>query len=463
MKKYLTFFILILSSLVLSACSKDPSVIYSKDTITINIGYNYVISYSDIEVQNSSSEYEIVSLDESIAQVNGYIVTPKQQGETIIRIRLVDNNAVKFDIRLIVTDIKYAKSATIENEKVYVNFSENTDVFNAVTVSENCNEVPEIIYDKSVISYDYSTGKITPLALGETSVIVLFRDCNVSFKVYVIDKIFTKSLVVNDCTIIQGYSGKFNFSVFPDNANTYNFFSLSDLLTVSSDGQYNAKNVGTATVYCEYTSAIDTAPVLLDFQVTIIDNIQSLDMEIVDIESGQKENYYLLEKKHRLRIYNCSIPSDNLSIIGNINMVSDIVSDSQGIYVDFYFKNTGENALKVDVSFDGKNVDLTQSKTCNVSTLSSVEIKVKLSIYLQSPREDGKYYVQLDNTQTSTLRFVPYIGQYELSEAMTVYDVTSGDRVVVQNGFQPTTAGEYTFEFEIMSATIGRLIVVVQE
>ncbi|MGN0961317.1 MAG: hypothetical protein ACI4PF_03870 [Christensenellales bacterium] len=464
MKKIVTYLILIISSAMFMACGKDPAIYYSRNEITINMGYNYVISSSDIQVRNSSSEYEIVSLDENIVEVNGYIVTPKQEGKTTIRIQLIDNNSIKFDIKVIVTNINYAKDVSVLNEKIYININNTNIIYNPLTLNEGCNEVPELTYDSKIIDYDYLSGKITPKALGETSVIVLFRNCNVSFKVYVIDKIFTKSLVVEDCTIVEGYEGKFNFQVFPDNANTFNFFSTSNLINVSSDGSYKSLGVGEATIYCEYTTSLESTPILLSFKCNIIENFSDFEVEIVNVNNGQVSNYYLLESMYRLRIYAEGVSENNIKIIGNISSISNIKTDSSGLYLDFYFKNSGENEIGVEMSFDGVSVVLKHTKTVVVNRLTDIEIKAKWSAYFQSPRDDGKYYLSLENDglKANYLNFVPYLNDVFVNEELKLYNVTSQGRSEVSSTFRPIDIGEYDFVFQIMGVDIGEITVVVE-
>lgn len=465
MRKIISCFILILSSVLLMACGNDPSITYKSDTISINMGYSYVISSSDITLENTTSEYEIISLNEEIAEVNGYIITPKKEGETIIRLQLIDNTSFKYDIRLIVTNITYATSASVESSKVYINLSENDEAYNRITVSNGCNEVPEIKCDKSIVEYDYVTGKIIAKALGQSSVVILYRGCVASFMVYVTDVVYTKSMVVEDCTIIDGYSGRFNFSMFPDNANTYTFFTTdNDLLVVKSDGHYETKGTGTATVYCEYVSGPEKAPIMLMFEVTIIDYVNMVDFTIVEAESGQSRNYYLSNKKYRLIIESSELSSSSLRLGGDVSQSSQFVDDNGNKYVDFYFNGNGEKEVKIDVLFDGKNVAMTNSKSYVVSKVSDIEVKAKWLAYYQEPRADGKYYISISgNTESaSSLTFVPTINDSIVYEQLIVYNVTSGSRVELTSAFTSDVAGEYNFEFVLNGATIGRCIVVVE-
>ena len=464
MKKIISCLILILSSVVIIACGKDPSVSYKSNTITINMGYSYVISAGDIDVKNSTSEYEIISLNNDIAEVSGYIITPKKEGETVIRIQLVDNTSFKYDIRLIVTDITYATSAKVDSTKVYINLSESSESYNKIKVNEGCNEIPEVKCNREIIEYDYVTGKISAKALGQTSVVVLYKGCVASFMVYVTDVVYTKSMLVEDCTIIDGYSGRINFSIFPDNANTYNFFTMSNILSITPDGHYETNGTGTATVYCEYVKGPEVAPVMLMFEVTIIEHIDMIDFKIVEAESGQEHQYYLNNKKYKLIIEDSLLSTSSLSLVGGVTQSSQFVKENDDIYVEFYFSGRGEKTVQIDVSFDGNNVVMSKVKNYLVSRISDIQVKAKWSAYYQETREDGKYYITTSGVSdtASSLMFIPVIGDNIVYEQMIVYDITNGSRVQLNGAFASDIIGEYVFEFVMNGTTIGYCTVVVE-
>lgn len=457
--------ILILSSVLAVSCGSDPSIAYSRDRIYVNIGYTYIISSGDINIKNSSSECEIISLDESIAQVSGFMVVPKSEGETTIRIRLVDNYSIYCDVRLIVTNITFVENASIRDNKVYINMSSESEKYNPITYSNDCNEIPEVSYNNKIIDYDYLTGKISPKALGETTVIVLFRDCNVSFKVYVIDKIFTKNMEINDCTVVEGYSGKFSFNIFPDNANTYSFFvQPNDYISVTSDGSYRALKCGEVTVYCEYSKNLTDSPILLSFKVTIIEELSDISISIVNSQTGSSAGQYLLEDKYIIRIVADNLTADNIRIVG-ATLVSDISSDSDGIFAEFYFKNTGANEIKVEVNFDGYTPVSTTTKTCVVKSISDIEVGAKWGSYTLYKSSDEKYHIYLDNggnpNKATYLIFRAVLDGSEVS-GIKVFDITAGGRQEMSSTtFDPTEVGEYTFAVEFRGASIGSVTVVV--
>lgn len=459
MKKFWAVIILILTSLTCMACGGDASIRYTKDMVYLNMGYTYIVSPSDIKISHSSSEYEIVSLDESIATVSANIIYPVSEGETSIRIRLAENTAIYTDFTLVVTNITYVEDASIRDEKVYINIGKESEKYNPITYENiDANEVPEVTYDSRIIDYDYLTGKITPKTLGETIVIVLFRDCNVSFRVSVIDEIYAISMEIPNCNVVEGYSGKFSFLIFPDNANTYAFDEMdNEYLKVYSDGSYEAKKAGKVTVKCNYYSELNGEKKEVEFQVNILAGISGLDMTIVDPSQELESSYYLVEKMYRIRINNRGISIDNLDVSG-INKVGNLASDSKGIYVDFYFKNTGENNITINVKFDGYTTSISSTKNYNVSSINDILIRARSGMYYVDPNSnDGKYYL---NISGGKIKFVGCIDDAIISD-IEVYNETNGNEKLTGD-FVPTSTGEFTFRFEYAGVTLGYATVVVQ-
>lgn len=468
MKKFLSLIILILTSAMCVACGNGVSISYTKDKVYLNMGYTYIVSTGDVTIKNSSSEYEIVSMDESVATVGGNIIYPVAVGKTNIRIRLVENTAIYTDFELVVTNIVYAENAKVSNDRVYININKENESFNPIIYSNStANEVPEVSYNSKIIDYDYVTGKITPKALGETVVVVLFRDCNVSFRVNVINEIYTISMEIPDCNVVEGYSGKFAFSIFPDNANTYYFENVNnDYISIDSDGSYVAKKSGTITARCAYYSQLNGTLKYVDFQVNILEGISGLDVSVVSPSTEQKNTYYLKENMYRLRIKNTGISLDNFEIYG-INIVGEISSDTQGIYVDFYFKNKGDNAIQIDVIFDGYNTAISSTENYLVHEISDIQIKAKCGSYPQDIASDGKYHMNLNGTGTlvsASLKFGAYLVENTKNisvNGIEIYNKETGEKLA-SNTFSPSSTGEFTFVFKLNGVSFGESIVVVE-
>lgn len=469
MKKFFAILILIFTSTLCLACGRDAYITFKTDEIYLNLGNAYHVFSDDVVVHNSSSDFEIVSLDEDVAVVSGNVIYSLSEGETTIRIRLVENSAIYTDFKLIVTNITYATGVTIKDEKVYVNMGKDEVVYNPITYENlNVNEVPEVTYNDKIIDYDYLTGKITPKALGETVVVVLFRDCNVSFRVGVINEIYALSLEIPDCTLLNGYNGKFFFSMFPDNANTYSFFvPENDFIDVASNGTYVTRGVGEITAYCTYYSEFNGIQKLASFRVKVIDGVDDIDVCVMTIDSHEEKDYFLKENKYRLHIENHGISSQYIYISG-VDFAGEIVENASGMYVDFYFTKTGSNEIVVDVKLDGYNSIITKKITCDVSLIEDINVLGYWSIY-QTPiakQKDGKYHIYLEsNDDPSVITYIRFEGRIGDTAVggIDVYNITGGDRVKTDsNTFNPTARGEYTFEFEYNGNILGLVYVVVE-
>lgn len=468
MKKFFALLILILSSTMCFACGKDAYISYKREEVYLNLGSTYHVPSGDITVHNSSSDYEIISLDDSVAVISGNVIYSVAEGETTIRIRLVENSAIFKDFRLVVTNIKYVENATIKDERVYVNMGKEEEVYNPIIYgNSDANEVPEVSYNKDIIDYDYKTGKITPKALGDTVVIVLFRDCNVSFRVSVINEIYALSLEVPDCTLLNGYSGKFVFSIFPDNANTYSFFTpTNDYIEVNDDGSYVTKGVGKTTAYCSYLSELNGTPKLISFQVEIIEKVDNIDVWVQNTNSQEENGYFLKENKYRLRIDNKGISSQNIYISG-VGLASEITENANGLYVDFFFTKTGKNEIIVEVKLDGYNSIISNKSSYTVGAIGDIQVAGFWSIYPNpiAKQKDGKYHIFLDGngdpSVVTYIRFGGILNDVVINE-IDVYMLINDNREIMNsNTFLPTAKGEYSFEFEYNGNLIGRASVVV--
>ena len=226
MKKWLAIIILIVSSYMCVACGKTPTISYAKSEIQINFDETYTIVKEDIKVEHSKNNYTVTVLDTDIAELDGLTIKPKKEGRTTLRFAIEDED-VYVDIPLTVTYIIYATSAEIESKNVVININLEQEVYNSITLNEGCNEKPQVSFDRNVISYDYITGKIVPVKVGITNIVVLYNACNVSFSVTVIDVVYTAAIEVNEHRVYVGNSGTFEYSVYPQLANTYTFSCFS--------------------------------------------------------------------------------------------------------------------------------------------------------------------------------------------------------------------------------------------
>lgn len=458
MKKWLIAIILIIVSSMGVACGKDPSISYAKKQIQINYDETYTIDEDDIKIEHSKEDYTISILNTEIAELDGLKIVPKSKGDTSIRFELEDEG-VYIDIPLIVTHIIFATNAEVEETSIVININNTDEVYNRITLNEGCNEQPRISFNSNIISYNYITGKIVPIAVGTTNVVVMFNACNISFSVVVIDKVYTSAIEVDNHKVYVGDSGVFKYSVFPELANTYKFYSFSNKLQVSESGEFLAIFPGEVDVFVEYYSSENT-PIVKSFKVNIIEELESFDFSIKNID-GSESKYYLKEKSYKIVIPNVeNITSDDITVSNNFIVKScEIESGVIEIQGDFLAK--GEQELLIEIKSNGNVIE--RSHLYQVYCVKDVEIVAKWSAYNQQPYNDGKYHIKLDETPNypSYLRFSLTLNGVNITDSFKVYDVTN-TKSDVSTIFTAETIGEYVLRFEFMGENIGDIIIVVE-
>ena len=458
MKKWLIAIVLIILSSMGVACGKDPSISYAKTEICINFDETYTIDKDDIKIENSKDDCTISIIDTNIAELDGLKIIPKTKGSTTIRFELKDEG-VYADIPLIVTHIIFATTAEVEMSSVVININELDEFYNKITLNEGCNEQPQISYDRNVIGYNYITGKIEPVAVGTTTVVVMFNSCNVSFSVVVIDKVYTTAIEVEDCTMFVGDSGEFEYSVFPAIANTFRFYSFSDKLQVLGNGQYVAVSAGEVDVFVEYWVEENT-PVVKSFKVNIIEELESFDFSIMN-EDGSACKYFLKEKNYKIIIPDVeNVTSDAITISNNF-AVDNIVINDNTIKISGTFVAVGEQSILVQINSNGNDIKVSHSY--EVYQKTDLQIVAKWSAYTQQPYVDGKYHIKLEETADypSYLKFILTLNGVTVSDSFKVYDITN-NKTEISSTFRPAATGEYTICIEFMGENIGEIIIVVE-
>jgi len=461
MKKIMSGIILIIMLILLPGCScgKNPEISYKYNSITINIGDTYEVSDTDIEIQYATRDYRIIVLDESIASVSGNIITPLKKGKTTIRILLDED--VYVDVPLNVTHIIYAQDASVASDLVRINLTSDNIAYNKILLSESCNEVPRVTYERDVIDFDYVTGKITAKQPGETTVVVLFRNCNVSFRVIVSDKVFVKQFIIDDHKMFVGNEGKFNFSVFPSSANVYSFSTTdSNIINVSNDGYYRALNSGKASIAVEYSKS-DTQVEYIEFEVEVLEPITDLDTTITQ-ENGEAVDYLLVDEIYKLTLSNISLVStEDITLEGSVG-VSEIKEVTNGYDVYFAYNSSGN--VKIDVVIDmGGGLKFVRAITTRVFGYEDIEVVGSWSYYELLPT-NNVYELRLGGgaSEPSYINFVLKIDEYEVSQDYKIYDISSGVRVEVESHFEPTEIGEYLLEFVMSDRSIKTIKIIVK-
>jgi len=445
------------------SCSRNPSISFVESEIVVNVGNIYKIRSEYINISNSKSDYEMIVLDESIATLDSYTIIPFKKGETILRFQLKDNNKYKFDVKLVVTHIVYATSASVPQSHVVLNVNDKNNCFNTITLNDNCNEVPDVSYSRSIIDFDYTTGLITAKKVGQTRVVVLYDNVNVSFVVDVIDKIYTKQIEMKTRELFVGSIGKFEVSIFPDNANTHTFKSLNPgLIRVQSDGNYEVLQVGNASILCEY-EVNDTEVLSKVFDLVIHEKVDNISFEVENLDKSSCI-YYLLEKQYRLRISGVDeIHKNNLKFSSNIN-VSELNSDAEGLFADFYFKEAGNQNVTVEVYIDDDN-RASETNNLHVSSIKEAEVKARWSAYdICTNPSNQAYHVVLDaqSGQVGYINFSLVLGEYVIREIYKVYLDDGENQLEISSMFTPAEKGEFDIVFKYLDVEINRVKVIVE-
>jgi len=472
MKKILTCVILIFcASLCLACnCGKEPSISFSYDQITINIGDTYTINDEDIDVVDSESEYELIIVDTKIATIKGNVITPMVKGETLLVIQLKDCD-VYCEIPLVITNIIYATEASIQSEQVQINLDKSNLATNVISLNYGCNEVPKVTYNENIIDYDYVTGLITAKSEGMATVVVLFANCNVSFNVNVVNKIYTRTIEVDDCSVYKGSSGKFDFVVFPETANTYEFFTTSELITIDQVGNFVAVDEGVAEITIKYLTAEGVNYSYKTFNVTIYESPSQFDVVVKNI-NGSDITYYLQGTTYLMTISGVPEISKNmLSVSNNIEVLNSYVESNQ-LKVEFKPTSSGEIEIDIVLNVD-KNYILNETVDIEVKSIEDIEIYAIYFVYLQDVFPDGKYHIFPGNDQglVTYMDFSLAINNEEIDENFVVYNVTGGTRQKCFDSsmqessryrFETTELGEYALEFELNGIVVATCSIVVE-
>lgn len=449
MKKILPCIILILCCCLCVACScgKDASISYANKTITVNVGDVYEIHDKDIEILYSTRKYSVIIEDESIATIDGMKIVPKKKGNTKIRFELTEEDGVYCEVNLIVTHNIFASVVSVEDKNVKIDINENMIAYNKISLNAGCNEVPQVTYDRTIIDYDYKSGRILGVREGETTVVVMYKACSVSFNVVVVGDVYVKLVETRDYEIYQTSAGKFEIGLFPDTANMYEFECDSDMLNIDKDGSYYAVSTGDVVVNIKYKTSEGSEYSYKPFNVKVLEPIDSFDVKLTNTED-KACSYYFIENKHRICISGVkNLEFENLAFSSNITIDSYYMNGTR-LYIDFYFKNTGDNSVKIDMNLGGQ-LQLSETVSVHVDSYENIVVKAKWFVNSQYPLSDGKYHLYINSTTKPTyLKFSLEVNGVVMEENYKLYNVSTGTKVEIVDKFEPTIAGEYKLQFE---------------
>jgi len=464
MKKFLSIIFLCLMFFGLCACN-EAYISYETDSITLYENEVYYIDKDKIDT-NSLENYSIISLDENIAKIQDFVIYPISVGSTTIRIGITEETF--FDITVTVGGGNMAKEVHVDSDVVRINMGESLTALNKITTNEDCTEVPQITYNSDIISYDYTSGVITAKSTGETQVTIKYDKCETTFTVTVYNTVYTKLLQVTDNYIFTNSEGKLKFDVFPQNSNTYRFWTSSNDITILRDGTYQTKNPTTAVVFYQYYHDYNQQSEIKSFKVSVINKISDFDIEIYN-ENNSIAKSFILDKTYKMLI---NIPSsytqNNFMFSTNIELKSSIEMIDEYTYsLQFKFNYIGSQFVKVTMIENLGNIEnkVIHEESVTVFEKSSVEIAAKWSAYMLTKYDDGKYHIYLNSeTSPSYIYFILKLDDEVLNETFTVYKISNdGNKIETNRKFTPTEIGEYVFEIEYDGNILGRVSVIVDE
>lgn len=466
MKKILALLSLIVCAFlpISCSCNKEPTISTSQSEIVLALNETFDLD-SIITTENAEHGYETIIRNKTIASVEGNVITPLTSGETTLKCRILGYEDTLVTINLIIRDVYLAKSVTIPKSEVVINMGYGKSAINKPQFTEKVTEIPVVVCDNNIVSYDYMTGTISARNIGETTIKIIYEKCRVEFKVKVQDTIYVESMDMVDMTLYVNDSDRFSPIIYPTNGNQYRFYTHSDKIEVDSFGYYNAKSDGVATIYYEYYTDMNAEVRVGEFNVTIYPLPDDLAFSIINCENNSVSYIFKDETNKLVFDLKSSDRLSNFRYSSNIEVVSDDISeDSNGKkFVLFKAKNTGNISISVscDILLDGVVRGLTYTVNIFVYDYSDIETCIKGSIYTLVPDEDGVYRLQL-STGFESIAFwagLKDLGDNILGDSIKVY-LLQDEKVEVSNTFE-LRKGTFTFVIEYDSHEIERYVVIV--
>ncbi len=420
---------------------------------------------SIITTENAENGYETIIRDKTIASVERNIITPLTSGETTLKCRILGYEDTLVTINLIIRDVYLAKSVSIPKSEVIINMGYGKSAINKPQFTEKVTEIPIVVCDNNIVSYDYMTGTITARNIGETTIKIIYENCRVEFKVKVQDTIYVESMDMVDMTLYVNDSGRFSPIIYPTNGNQYRFYTHSDKIEVDSFGYYNAKSDGTATVYYEYYVDMGADVTVGEFSVTIYPLPDDLAFSITDIEDNNVSFIFKDETNKLVFDLKSSDRLSNFRYSSNIDVLSDGISeDNNGKkFVLFKAKNTGNISINVscDILLDGVTRELSYTVNIFAYDYSDIKTCIRGSIYTLVPDNDGVYRFRLSSGFDSITFWAGLegLGDNVLGNSIRVY-LLQDEKVEVSKTFE-LREGNFTFIIEYDSHEIERYVVIV--
>lgn len=200
----------------------DDLVIYTQN-LNLVVGEQINLeNYYTILPKTSKAVVMCIVTNSSYANISGNnVLTAKNLGTTqvLLKVDAGSNNFIERNINIVINE-KPCIPTSLNFEKEVVNLNlQSENISNNLTILGSYNVTPTVTYSNSnICSYNYSTGIITPLNYGQTTVKVSFSSNNEtiskSFVVNVLDE-YRKMEIdldkVDDYYIFKTTSNKVDF------------------------------------------------------------------------------------------------------------------------------------------------------------------------------------------------------------------------------------------------------------
>lgn len=376
--KNLKYLILVFTMVLLCGCSfgegsntdetnASESIVYateiSFETKNLNFFVGDSINLNDLKLKilptnvTVKPKFQISNL--SVAKIENNKITFTNIGETELTVSILsDINTYKTSSLKVTINEKpvFADFLKLENTNVTLNLDETA--INRLTINpSNYNQEINISYIiGNIIDYNYLTGEIKPINVGEETVNIQVKNnennyLTTSFKVEVTNNIYATNLsnltinnkVINEeITLFKGEKGTINYTVEPSNYNLETTFSVSNsLISVNKNGEFIVNNnVGECSIFVSVISKNDV--ITKEIKVTIIDFPTNLNFEL-------KYNDENVDIAYVGTTYYANVLNDNLNYTNIIfeNCNYELIENNK---FKISFASTGATTIKLKYS-----------------------------------------------------------------------------------------------------------------